>query len=81
MNLSADDDSQILIEMMVPHFQYLQLMNQCLTLYASGDCFDDIIIHNVIWFFGNIIGDKTPDFCCGVIEATDFIAFLNSLVS
>jgi hypothetical protein len=80
VNFSADDDNRVMIELMVPHFEYLSMINQCLTLYASGECFDEIIVHNVIWFFGNMLGDRSPDFYCAVIEHTDFVAFVSSIV-
>ena len=38
-------------------------------------------MHNVIWFFGNIIGDKTPDFYNAVLEGTDFVAYLGRLIT
>jgi hypothetical protein len=34
VNLSADDDPQVVQEMLVPHHNLLGLVNQCLLIYG-----------------------------------------------
>lgn len=80
VNLSADDDPQVVQEMLVPHYNLLGLVNQCLLIYGQGDTFDDNIVRNILWVFGNMIADTSAQVYEILMNATDLHDFLVGVV-
>lgn len=81
VNFSADDDSRVLEELTQPHYQFLYHLNRCLQVYSSESCFDDLIVQNLIWIFGNLIGEQKAEYFNAILENTDILAFFHSLLS
>jgi len=44
VNFSADDDSRVLEELILPHYGLLGMINQTLLIYGQGENFDDTIV-------------------------------------
>jgi hypothetical protein len=61
VNFSADDDSRVLEELILPHYNFLALINQTLHIYGQGENFDDTVVQNVLWVLGNLIAEKNPE--------------------
>ena len=71
LNITADDDSNVLAEIMVPHHGFLPMINHCLHVYSqSGDSFDDEILNKVLWIIGNLIGEGQAETILAIFENT-----------
>lgn len=76
VNFSADDDPNVLAEVLLPSYGFLTLINSCLLTYGQGDAFDDLLVRNILWIFGNLLGDTNPQVYEAVMNGTDLKDFL-----
>lgn len=81
VNFSADDDPQVLHELLVPNYNILNLINNSLIIFGQGEHFDDVIVRNILWIFGNMIGDKTPQVFTLIANNTDLLNFLMGVIN
>jgi len=79
VNFSADDDPNVLTEVLIPHFCFLNSINKCLFIYGQGDTFDDMIVRNILWIFGNLLGDQNQEIYKAVMNGTDLKDFLTAV--
>jgi len=79
VNFSADDNSNVLQELMLPHYEFLTFINKCLVQYSSSENLDDQLVANVLWILGNLIGDNDSQISTAVMENTDLFNFINTI--